>query len=149
MGDIAEVYAVGREGAGGAIGMSVSVVFTNEAVGQLAMASAAPVLDNYIDVFGDGQQRVRVIDHDRLELQSVPPWSGQGGYNDAPVQMWLPGNCAYAMASNIAYVEEHRSFARSLLAGEQPKASLEDGYQAMLVLEAIYESIKTGKPVKL
>lgn len=149
MGDISEVYAVGKEGDGGAIGMSVSVTFTSGAVGQLAMASAAPVLDNYIDVFGDGQQRVRVIDHDVLEFQSVPPWKGSGGYMDAPAQVWRPGNCAYAMVNNTAYVEEHRSFARAILAGTQPRASLEDGYQALRVLEAIYESIKTGEPIRL
>lgn len=149
MGDVAEVYAIGMEGKDGAIGMSVSVKFVNGAVGQLAMASAAPVLDNYIDVFGDGRQRVRVIDHDRLEYQSVPPWEGVGGYNDAPAQMWQSGNCAYAMRNTVAYIEEHRSFARALLAGKEPKANLEDGYQAMRVLEAMNESIKTGKPVKL
>jgi len=35
------------------------------------------------------------------------------------------------------------------MAGKQPVASLEDGYQAMRVLEAIHEAALTGKSVVL
>jgi predicted dehydrogenase len=147
MGDIAEVRATGFEGADGAIGLSLTLRFSAGGIGTLALVSAAPVMEHYVGVLGDGRARVQVFDQDRLEYQSVPPWSGQGGYADVPAQIWRPGASAHAMAGTIAYVEEHRHFARALLAGEQPHASQEDGYRALCVLEAADTSLKTGQAV--
>ena len=146
MGDIREVFAWGHEGKDGAIGITVSLRFASGAVGQLAMASCSPALDHYTDVHGDGRQRLRVIQHDTLEASGVPPWLGQGGYADASTQTWRPGTTAGTMAAKSPYVEEHRHFAQALLAGEQPRASLTDGWQALRVLEAIAESLRTGGP---
>jgi len=149
MGDIAAVHAMGFEGDAGAIGLTVSVRFASGAVGTLAMASRAPMLDNYIEVFGDARQHVRVDNHDRLEMTCQPPWIGQGGYADLPRQTWSPGAVGYLSARTIAYIEEHRAYGRALAAGEQPRASLEDGYQACRVLEAIEQSRLTGETVEL
>lgn len=149
MGDISQVFALGHEGEEGAIGMSVSLRFASGAVGQIGMASAAPVMEQYVSVFGDGRQWLRVDNHDRLEFSTVPPWLGEGGYRDVPIQEWRPGSGAYVMAYSIAYIEEHRHFAQALLAGEQPHASLEDGYQALRVLEAINQSLQTGQLVSV
>jgi predicted dehydrogenase len=135
MGDIAEVRATGHEGAGGAIGLSLTLRFVSGSIGQLALVSAAPVMEHYVGVLGDGRARVQVFDQDRLEYQAMPPWTGDGGYADVPAQTWRPGASAHAMAGRMAYVEEHRHFARALLDGDQPHASLEDGYRALCVLE--------------
>ncbi len=45
------------------------------------------------------------------------------------------------------YLQELTHFATSIVAGRQPVASLEDGYRALTVLEAIRESVRSGKPV--
>jgi myo-inositol 2-dehydrogenase/D-chiro-inositol 1-dehydrogenase len=147
MGDIAEVRATGVEGAGGAIGLNLTLRFSSGCIGSLALVSAAPIMEHYVGALGDGRARVQVFDQDRLEYQAVPPWDGQGGYADVPAQAWRPGASAHAMANTIAYVEEHRHFARALLAGEQPHASLEDGYRTLCVLEAADTSLKTGQTV--
>jgi predicted dehydrogenase len=147
MGDIAEVRAAGYEGVDGAIGMALTLRFTSGSIGHLGLVSGAPIMEHYVGALGDGRARVQVFDQDRLEYQIVPPWTGQGGYADVPAQTWRPGASAHAMASRIAYVEEHRHFARALLAGEQPRASLEDGYRALCVLEAADASLKSGGAV--
>jgi myo-inositol 2-dehydrogenase/D-chiro-inositol 1-dehydrogenase len=144
MGEIAEVQATGQEGAGGAIGLSLTLRFVSGSIGHLALVSAAPVMEHYVGVLGDGRARVQVFDQDRLEYQAMPPWTGEGGFADVPAQTWRPGASAHAMAGSMAYVEEHRHFARALLNGEQPRASLEDGYRALCVLEAADASLKSG-----
>jgi len=49
----------------------------------------------------------------------------------------------------IPLVKELEHFARAILQGQKPRASLEDGYRDMCVLEAILKSIAAGKPVKV
>jgi predicted dehydrogenase len=48
--------------------------------------------------------------------------------------------------SRPGYKEELEQFARAILYDEPCHADLEDGWKAMLVLDAIEESLQEGKP---
>ncbi len=148
MGDISEVFTFGSGEEGGAIGLSVALRFANGASGVLAMSGGMPILKSGFMVLGSGKQSIRVDDLQELRHSRMPPWLGQGGYGDWPEQVWAPG-APYINSAKNPYVEELRHFAQALLAGEQPRASLEDGYQAMRVLEAINESREKGEVVRL
>jgi len=84
-----------------------------------------------------------------LQYFEPSPWIGGAGFSDVPCKQFRAQPAAYIGGDRIAYVEEFRAFAQALLRGEQPRASLEDGYQALRVLEAINESAKSGKIVAL
>jgi predicted dehydrogenase len=149
MGEITEVSAAGHEGANGAVALSLHLRFASGCLGQLGLISGTPMVEQYVAAYGEGRCRVQSWDMDRLEFQRMPPWTGAGGYGDLPVQTWRPATSPTTGAESSAYVQEHRHFAQALLRGEQPRASLEDGYRALRVLDAADESRKAGRPVSI
>ncbi len=149
MGDIAQVYCVGGAGKDGAVCLSVSLRFASGATGVIGLASAAPVLEVHVLASGDGHEMVEVFNHDRLRAFKKTVWCGTpGGYRDFPSLEWNPGSYYRGFARH-GYAEELRHFAQCVASNTPPQASLEDGYQAMRVLEAIEESRVKGSPVNL
>ena len=49
----------------------------------------------------------------------------------------------------IGYQGELEHFARSVLEGKEPSSSLKDGVEALRIAEAIWESVTTGKVMRL
>lgn len=45
------------------------------------------------------------------------------------------------------YIEEDRLFIDAIVNGSQPPVTAEDGYHSIRLLEAVYESAKSGKRV--
>lgn len=149
LGDISQVHALSFEGANGAVSMAVSMQFADGASGIMGLAAAAPVLQTKMLVVGDGEQMIEVYNGNHLRASKKESWCGTpGGYQDYPSLEWNQG-WGVPGYRRIAYAEEFQHFAQAILAGEQPHASLEDGYQAMRVLEAIDESRRSGQTVKL
>jgi len=149
MGDIVEVHTTSFEGKNGAIAMNVALKFASGATGHIGLAAATPVLQTLMMVVGDGEQMIEVFNGNHLRMSRKESWCGTpGGYFDYPSLEWDTG-WAYPGYRRVAYGEELKHFAESIMKGEQPRASLEDGYKAMLVLEAIDESRKRGAPVKV
>jgi len=148
MGDITELFAYGSGPEDGALGLSVALKFANGATGVLAMAGGFPILKSGVWVLGTGKRSIRVEDLQELRYSQYPAWLGDGGYSDWPEQVWQSG-APYIHSPKNPYVEEFKHFATAVLAGEQPSASLEDGHQAMRVLEAIDQSRQSGQVVSL
>ena len=148
MGDITEVFAHCSGPEDGTLGISVTLRFANGASGVLAMAGGFPILKSGVWLLGTGKQSIRVDDLQELRFSCMPPWIGEGHYFDWPEQTWQSG-APYISAQKVPYVEEMSHFARAVLAGEQPLASLDDGHQAMRVLEAIRQSMEGGGVVSL
>ncbi|MEW6356711.1 MAG: Gfo/Idh/MocA family oxidoreductase [Planctomycetota bacterium] len=149
MGDITQVHTMSFEGKAGAVSMAVALKFGSGAGGIMGLAAAAPVLQTRMLVVGDGEAMVEVYNGNHVRASKKKSWCGTpGGYMDYPTLEWNQG-WGQPGYRRIAYTEELRHFAQSLIAGQQPHASLDDSYRAMRVLEAIDESRKTGKPVTL
>ncbi len=149
MGDVESVYTRVADSGDDRFAIAVSLRFVNGAVGQFAMVAGAPVMEHYVEAYSGSGRRVRVIDQDCLQYFEPSPWLGDGGYVDVPSKQFVAQQSAHTATGRTAYVEEHRAFAQALLNGEQPRASLEDGYQALRVLEAANESALNGHVVAL
>ena len=149
MGEVSQVYCVGGAAKDGAVSLSISLRFASGATGVVGLASGAPVLEVHLLVMGDGREMVEAFNHDRLRAFKKTSWCGTpGGYRDFPSLEWNPGSYYRGFARH-GYAEELRHFAVSIAANTQPLASLEDGYQAMRILEAIEESRVKGAAVNI
>ncbi|MDA0747485.1 MAG: Gfo/Idh/MocA family oxidoreductase [bacterium] len=73
-------------------------------------------------------------------------WIGILSYINLSFQTWTFSGSGPGVTGG-GYIQELTHFAQAILAGTQPSASLEDGYRALCVLEAIRESVRSGKPV--
>ena len=149
MGDVAEVSATARTTIEAFDSCAVSLRFTSGATGALSLVSHAPYWTGH-RVFGTGGAFVEVQNAQELRCALPPFWTGEEAvdYRNHAFQTWSFGPAAPGYQGR-GYVEELEHFARSILADKQPVASLEDGYQAMRVLEAIAQSVETGATVKL
>jgi phthalate 4,5-cis-dihydrodiol dehydrogenase len=148
MGDIVNVYASSFEGKDGAVAMNVSIIFQNGGTGHIGLAAEVPIQETSMLAIGDGEQIIEVRNGNHLRMSKKDSWcSTKGGFFDHPSLEWDVGWGAHFGYRRVAYCEELRHFAQCLLKGDQPHASLEDGYKAMVVIEAIDESRKQGKPI--
>jgi len=150
MGEVKKVYAQSaRREPEGATSFAINFGFESGAVGHLTLASGAPAFLHEIAVLGTGKRWIMVRNASDLEYIETPTWSGTpGGYRDIPALTWNRGT-HYRGLGQQGYMEELEHFARAILQGQKPRASLEDGYRDMCVLEAVLKSIDAGKPVKV
>ncbi len=149
MGQVSEVYAMGTvDSTTSSVSMSVNLKYENGGVGTMTLGTG-PVLEAMVFIKGTNNQAIQVFETRKLRRYKVPTWTGAGGgYVDTPTEDWNL-NTAYHGISRPGYLEEMQHWAQSLKAGNQPHASLEDAYQNMRVLEAISQSIESGKVVNL
>jgi len=149
MGDVVAVSAAALATDAEFDSCAVTLTFASGATGTLSMVSRAPYWTGH-RVFGCGGGFVEVINARELRCGVPPLWTGEShfGYEDHPLQTWGYGPATPGYSGG-GYVEEIRHFAQSILAGEQPVASVRDGYEAMRVLEAVDQSVSTGKTVAL
>jgi len=149
MGDVSQVRATAFCDGDQFHSCSVSLEFADGATGTLSMAARAPYWTGH-RVFGTGGAFVEVENGRELRCALPPFWTGHKAvdYENHSFQTWnfsphMPGY------GGQGYVQELQHFAECVLAGEQPVASIRDGRDAMVVLEAIIESAITGKSVTL
>ena len=149
MGPVSEVFALGTTNTDiGTLSISVNLRYENGAVGTMTLG-VGPVLEAMVFVKGTHDQAIQVLDTRKLRRYRMPTWTGEGGgYADTPTEEW-DVNTALHSIGRPGYLEEMRHWAQSLLADEQPHASLEDAYQNMRVLKAISDSIDNGQVIKL
>ena len=149
MGDVTEAFARAKHQDGAFESCAISMTFANGATGSLSLAAPGPYWTCH-RVFGSAGAFVEVTDMKDLRCALPPFWTGQEGFDYAnhSYQTWDCG--PYFPASGCpGYREELTQFAECILAGKQPVASLDDGYQAMRVLEAIGQSCETGEAVAI
>jgi predicted dehydrogenase len=149
MGDIASVSAELRGTDERFDSCSVSLQFTSGATGGLSLVAHAPYWIGH-RIFGSKGGVVEVENNRSLRMSIPPLWTGEErqNYESLSFQTWentqnMPGH------TGGGYLEELTHFAESLLEEKQPSATLEDGFRAMQVLEAIRESAYTRKRIEL
>ena len=149
MGDVASVSATSRGDAAKFDACSVSLRFTSGATGALSLVAHAPYWTGH-RVFGNAGAFVEVENAFRLKCAVPPFWTGEPrvDYENHSFQTWSYGPYSPGVGG-LGYIQEISHFAECVLAGKQPVASVEDGYQAMRVLEAIHESARGGSVVAL
>ena len=146
--EVVEVYAAIAGKEDGTNSYAVTFRFDGGAVGTMNLFGGTHTLMMETAIIGASGRCVEVVEAERLTYYKEDPALGQGGYADTPSAGWRQGN-AYRGYGRPGYVEELEHFATALLAGEQPRASLADGYEDMRVLEAIIDSGHAAAPVRL
>lgn len=128
--------------------LSALLTFVGGATGTLLFASHAPVMSPSLTVFGDGGYAVAVSNLSSLRVYPQPDDLGGGRHRALTSRSWEHG-ANYRGISRPGYLEELEHFAASLLAGEQPAASLEDGWRALELCHALLDSAASGGTVEL
>lgn len=149
LGDVEVVQAQARQTKGEFFSCSVLLKFTNGANGTLSMVARAPYWTGH-RVFGSKGCFVEVQNCQDLICGVLPLWTGEGAFDYAQhsFQTWSHGPARQSYGGD-GYLEELQHFAHSLLEGKQPVASIEDGYRALRVLEAVERSARSGEAVAL
>ena len=148
VGDVTQLLALEHFGADGRMVFAVSLQFANGAVGTLNMVAGAPTVETLVMVAGDSGHVIQVHNMQRIQYLKPDTWSGSGGYRDFPTQEWNQGT-HYRGYGRHGYLEELEHFARSIIAGKQPHASLADACEMMRICQAIADSHKTGSSVQI
>jgi len=146
--EVAEVYAAIAELPDGTTSYAVSFRFASGAVGTMNLFGGTHSLMMETAIIGASGRAVEIEDAARVRYFKEQPPLGKGGYVDSPSIYWSQGNL-YRGYARPGYLEELQHFADALLAGQQPRSSLEDAWQDMRVLEAILESHASKAPVRL
>ena len=148
VGDVTNLRAFEHFGADGRMAFAVSLQFDNGAVGTLNMIAGAPTLETSVMVAGDGGHVIQV--HNMQQVQYLKPdvWQGVGGYQDFPTLEWNQGT-HYRGYGRPGYLEELEHFARLLLSGRQPQASLADACAVMRICQAITDSHQQSASVQI
>ncbi|HGJ65261.1 TPA: Gfo/Idh/MocA family oxidoreductase [bacterium] len=152
-GDVTSLFAYGF-GQGNAQAVSVAMQFANGSVGQLNMNSGHNWSDcfeqTYISGSGagiliDASKSTEVMSQDRRfakgEGQSLYGWSSKY-YVSGNMAGWTSGG-----HYTRGYCGELDHFAKAVLGITKPYATLEDGVEAVRIIDAIMESILSKLPV--
>jgi len=147
MGEVEEVYASAKHTDETFDSCSVTVSFANGATGVLSMASRSPYWFGH-RLFGTGGGVIETRNNREISKTGPPYWSGENSpnYDTHAFQNWSPAEQSGGYHGG-GYLEELTQFAQCVLSGKQPVASMVDGLRAIQVLEAISESVRSGKPI--
>jgi len=146
--EVSHVFAAIAERPDGTTSYAVTFRFQNGAVGTMSLFGGTHTLMMETAIIGASGRAVEIEEAARVRYYKEDPALGAGGYVDTPSVSWHTGNL-YRGYARPGYLEELRHFAAALLAGEQPRSSLEDAWHDMRILEAIIESNATGEAVHM
>jgi predicted dehydrogenase len=136
--------------------------FANGALGTIVATTAAyPGLTTRIAVHGD--RGSAIIDDDVLtyfhaarEGQEGGPQGAGGGENQAELVMQRygdgpskPGAGADAKSLSMAHRDQIKDFIEAVGQGREPLVNLREGRRPLAIIQGIYESSRTGRPVSI
>ena len=155
-GDVVSLFAFATPAGAPTQAVSVSMRFANGAVGQLNMNSGQSWSDCFEMVYLSGEGAGIVIDASRAtEVMAgsarFAPGEGLQTYGWSN-RYYVSGNMAgWAAGGHYTrgYWGELNHFARAVLGQVPPGPTLDDGVEAMRLIEKIVESAATGQPVSL
>ena len=155
-GDVIEVFAYAFSDRAQAQAISVSMRHANGVVGQLNINSGRDWSNCSEQAYLSGANAEMIID----ESRAVAVMSPAGRFARGEGLELFGWSNRYSVSGNMAgwaagghytrgYWGEMQHFARAILGQVQPVATLDDGVEAMRLIDAIMESAATGQPVRL
>jgi UDP-N-acetyl-2-amino-2-deoxyglucuronate dehydrogenase len=136
--------------------------FANGALGTIVATTAAyPGLTATIAVHGD--RGSAVIDDDELryfhvagEGQEGDAYGADGGHNQAEEIMERFGEVESGVGAgadpgslSMAHRDQIQDFVEAVREGREPSINLEEGRKPLAIIQGIYESARTGEPVRI
>ena len=134
MGDIVSLSAKRGLGRNGAVSYVVAVEFANGAAGLINMTSAAPFVVAELEAVGDAGTFLHIDNMIRMRYQG-------GSWKE-------PQICDYGRRE-AGYFDEVEDFGRCILENKPTYPTFRDEYKALLICQAIIDSIETGKVVSV
>ncbi len=155
-GDVVSVFAYGLHDGAGVQAVSASFRFANGAVGQLNMNSGHSWTDCFEMVYLSGTSGGIVIDGSRTTEVMAPSQRFAEGHGTElfgwSSRYYVSGNMAQWAAGGHytrGYWGELSHFARAVLGMVEPTATLQDGIEAIRLIDGIVDSVECGQPVAL
>ncbi|MBI3919911.1 MAG: Gfo/Idh/MocA family oxidoreductase [Armatimonadetes bacterium] len=155
-GDVASLFAYGFHDGASGYAVSATMQFASGAVGHLNMNSGHTWTDCFEQTYLSGTGAGILNDGSR----AVEVMSNAGRFAEGKDMELFGWSNRYYVSGNMAgwasgghytrgYHGELQHFARAVLRQAEPTATLEDGVEALRMVEGILESIKSGKAVAL
>ncbi|MBI4553279.1 MAG: Gfo/Idh/MocA family oxidoreductase [Candidatus Latescibacteria bacterium] len=149
LGEIVAVHTTRSATTGEQYALVFSLTFANGVAGSLTAGFRSPSFDNQVYLLGDGPASVQTSNWTRLIYHPPQPPVGQGGYSDHPAVTWDGGISYQNGVIRPGYREELELWARAILEDGDCHSTVEDGWRDMLVIDAMVESLNTGRTVEI
>ena len=134
MGDIVSLSTKRGLSKNGAVSYVVAVEFANGAAGLINMTSAAPFVVAELEAVGDAGTFLHIDNMIRIRYQG-------GSWSEPQVHDYG--------RREAGYFDEVKDFALCLLEGKPTYPTFRDEYKALLICQAIIDSIETGTVVSV
>jgi myo-inositol 2-dehydrogenase/D-chiro-inositol 1-dehydrogenase len=119
--------------------LSALLTFTGGATGTLLLASHATVMSPILTIFGDAGTAVTVRNLTSLRIFPLTD-DLSGGYPRVQTSRIWEHGANYRGISRPGYLEELEAFAKALTGEEPPSPSLDDGWRALELCQAIIDA---------
>lgn len=147
-GDIGAIYASLSVGAAGRFSIASVVQYTNGATGTITLTGCTPNWTCQLEAAGDARAHLRLVNLHTLHFEPHLPDSGYRPVPGMPGHYWQPATRDNAEIRS-GYWGQMGAFAKAVQSGQPSQPTLRDAYQAMVVCEAMLDSIEQRKPIDL
>lgn len=155
MGEVVEVYAKLFNLSDKKFSFSVLLTFNGGRTGVMNLSSCQSwvKIDEYAEITGD--EAYIFVDDMANQVKYYPKrdWITVEGFKSINLGNFWEINQLPSRENQSRYLRgyygEVEHFIDSVIRNESPKPDIEDGYKALKIAEAVWESVKTRKPVSL
>ena len=147
-GEIESVYARLSVGEEGRFAIACAVAFASGAAGTIPLTGCTPNWTCQLEAAGDARAHLRLVNLHTLEFE---PHTTESGYRPSPGipgQYWKPATRDNAEVRS-GYWGQMQAFARAVQRGQPDSPTLRDAHRAMVVCDAILDSIEQRSPIDL
>jgi phthalate 4,5-cis-dihydrodiol dehydrogenase len=147
-GEIQSVYATHSVGEQGRFAILCAATFASGATGAITLTGCTPNWTCQIEAAGDARAHLRLINLHTLHFEPHTPESGYRPSPGIPGHYWNPATRDNAEVRS-GYWGQMQAFAQAIQSGKPNVPTLRDAYQAMVVADAILDSIDRRTPIDL
>ena len=147
-GEIQSVYADLCVGDQGRFSIACVAHFESGATGTITLTGCTPNWTCKLEAAGDACAHLRLVNLHTLHFEPRAPESGYRPEPGIPGQYWSPAVRDNA-EKRSGYWGQMQAFAAAVRVGTSDSPTLRDGHRALVVCEAILDSIAQGQPVRL
>ncbi len=147
-GEITSIYADLSVGAEGRFAIAGTASFASGATGTITLTGCTPNWTCKIEAAGDARSHLRLVNLHTLEFE---PHTDESGYHPEPGipgHYWSPATRDNAEIRS-GYWGQMQAFAQAIHTGQPTSPTVRDAYQAMVVCEAMLDSIEQRAVVEI
>ncbi|MBV7335556.1 Gfo/Idh/MocA family oxidoreductase [Chloroflexi bacterium TSY] len=147
-GEITSIYADHSVGAEGRFSIASVASFKSGATGTITLTGCTPNWTCKLEAAGDARAHLRLVDLHTLHFEPHTDESGYGPTPGIPGHYWAP-----AVRDNAekrgGYWHQMQAFAHAVQSGKTSVPTLYDAYRAMVICDAMLDSIERKEPIEV